>query len=240
MADEIEEVIVEDAPTEEVIEPEKVEEPQGLSEEEQATTLAKDELIQLGKAKAEALAELSRLRKEKQALKQEKTVEELPKIDLEDPSAKAWDNRIRETVEPVQLELEKARTEVREYALQKFLQEKPALAKDPEKVKALMSVYDRLHTASERTTEGVLTDLDMAYGALTYKEQQIADQQVRIQQAKSDAQFSEAAISRGATGYQSTPPGKMPKLSDEERDIIRKQGWTPEEWWKARQEQLSR
>lgn len=236
MADE--EVIAVETPAVE----EAIETPtQELSPEEQAKAKAEDELINLGKAKAEALAELSQIREAKRQAKQTVSTEEvLPKIDFDDPSARAWKREIVEEMNPIRDELEKSRAEVRNYALEKFLRDKPALARDPEKVKALMSVYERLHTASERTTEGVLTDLDMAYGALTYKEQQIADQQARLAQAQSDAQFSEAAISRGSTGYSATSPGKMPKLTDEQRDIIRKQGWTPEEWLKAKQEQDAR
>lgn len=211
-------------PVEEPKEPAKEpEEPQEQSEEEKAVAAAKQELIDLGKAKAEALAELSEIRKQKQQVKkgQNDEEEELPQIDMTDPSSKAWDKRIKETVQPALSELEKAREEVRNFALQKFLESKPALSKNSQRVKELMSVYDRLHTASERTVEGVLMDLDMAYGAITYKERQAEDERQRIAQAEADEQFSEAAISRGATGYPSGKPAKKKKLSEEEEHIVR-------------------
>jgi hypothetical protein len=222
MADELEKILADEetpAPVAEVKPKETEAKPQEPTEEEQAVQAAKDELVQLGKAKADALAELSRIRKDKQALKRGKDEEEeLPKIDLNDPSAKAWDRHMTDKVTPVLQYEEKAREEVRSFALQKFLQDKPALAKDPEKVKKLVEVYERLHTATERTTEGVLMDLDMAYGAITYREREDADYQQRVEQAQADTQFAEAAISKGATGYQTTKPKKK-VLTDEEKVI---------------------
>jgi DNA-directed RNA polymerase subunit H (RpoH/RPB5) len=222
MADEeIKETIGEEAPPVEDKQEETPVKPQEPSLEELAKKKLEEDLINLGKAKAEALDEISRIRKEKKLLKQGlNEEEELPKINMDDPSAKAWDKHIRETVQPVFVSDEKAREEVRGYAIQKFLQDKPALAKDSEKVKKLMEVYDRLHTASERTVEGVLTDLDMAYGAITYKEREAAEIQERIAKAEADAAFSDAAISRGATGYQSAKPITKKKLSEEEKQIV--------------------
>src|SRR5690349_12661537 len=105
MADEeLESILGEEAPPVEPTAEAKVQEP---SPEEQAIAARKLELENLDKAKAQALAELSDIRAQKRQLK--KDPEELPQIDFTDPSAKAWDNRIKETVSPVESELEKAR-----------------------------------------------------------------------------------------------------------------------------------
>jgi uncharacterized protein YjcR len=202
---------------------EKKEETQISQEEKEDEELKakRDELIQLGKAKTEALAELSKIRKEKQKVKQDDD-EELPKINMEDPSAKAWDKHIRQNIDPLQAELEKEKEEVRSFALQEFLGDKPALAKNPEKVKELMETYERLHTASERTREGVLLDLRKSYAALFHEELTTAARQARIEQAQKDSVFSDIAISRGTTSY-STPKEEKkysePKTEEEKSKV---------------------
>lgn len=219
MADELESILAEEAPA---VEP-KVEEPkvQEPSEEERAAQAAKEELVQLGKAKAEALAEISRLRKEKQDLKRGNTEEELPKIDLEDPSAKAWNRHIQNAVEPALAESEKEKAEILETEVQKFLQDKPSLAKDSAKVKDLMETFEALSNGriTGKVPAKVQEYLIKAYGAITYEEREAADFLERQRQAEADAEFSQAAISKGATGQQSPKPVKK-KYSDEEKLII--------------------
>lgn len=199
------------------------EEPQQPTVEELAAQAAKDELIQLGKAKAEALAEISRLRKEKQALKKGKVdeEEELPEINFKDPSAKAWDKHIQGAIQPALSESEKEKAEILETEVQKFLTEKPALAKNPEKVKELMETFESLSSGkiTGKVPAKVQEYLVKAYGAITYQEREIADEQARIKQAELDAEFSASAISKGATGYQSPKTTKR-KYSEEEKLIL--------------------
>jgi hypothetical protein len=137
---------------------------------------------------------------------------------MDDPSAKAWDKHIRENVAPLQSELDKQREEIRGYALREFLKEKPALAKNPDKVKELVDTYERLHTASERTVEGVLMDLDKSYAAVFHEELINAAKQQRIENAQKDALLSDIAISRGSTAYKN-PKESEPKLSEDEKAI---------------------
>src|SRR4051812_34976502 len=100
-------------------EPQKEEEtpPAGEKEPEESPEVKakKEQLANLNKAIAD---EQDRLRKAREARRTGKSVEEieedeLPKIDLDDPSAKAWDKRIREATAPANRELEKAKEERR-------------------------------------------------------------------------------------------------------------------------------
>jgi len=198
-------------------------EPKQPTAEELAAQAAKDELVQLGKAKAEALAEISRLRKEKQDLKKGKVSEEdeLPEINLKDPSARAWDKHIQNAVQPSLTESEKEKAEILETEVQKFLQDKPALAKDSAKVKDLMETFEALSSGriTGKVPAKVQEFLVKAYGAITWQEREAADLVERQRQAEADAEFSAPAISHGATGYQGTQPKKK-KYSDEEKLIL--------------------
>lgn len=183
------------------------------------------------KAKEEQKANLDRaiaeanetLRQRREAAKKAKQgiVEEeiLPQIDDNDPGSKAWSKRISDTVAPALSQLEKQKDEVRSFALRRFLSDKPALAKSPEKLKELMSTYDRIKTATEQTQEGVLLDLGKAYGATFSDELIEAARNRRIDSAKEDMIASDIAIDRGSTTETSTPPAKR-QLSAEERKIV--------------------
>lgn len=188
--------------------------------------------INLDKAIIEAKDELARIRKDKKKAKSDKLPEddddELPKINMEDPSAKAWDKHIRENVNPVAQELEKEKDEVRGFALKEFLRDRPSLAKDPEKLKAVMSTYDRIKTSSERTREGVMNDLEKAYAAEYHEELISAARQRRVEDARNDAIFSDIAVSRGSTSYSDTNNAPAPRqYSEEEKAQLARWGMTP-------------
>ncbi len=164
------------------------------------------------------------LRQTRADIKKAKTAEEiaednLPQIDMEDPSAKAWDKHIRKTTAPYSEQLEKQRDEVRTFALRKYLADKPSLAKNPEKLKELMSNYDRVKTSTEQTQEGVLMDLDRAYGATFHEELISAARNSRIDRAREDMIYSDIAVDKGAGNEPNTPVTKR-RLSAEEQRII--------------------
>lgn len=163
------------------------------------------------------------LRKTREATKQAKAgvleEEELPQIDLNDPSAKAWDRRIKESNAPLNSQLEAQKNEVRSFALRRFLSDKPSLAKNAEKLKELMANYDRIKVATEQTQEGVLMDLDKAYGATFHEELVSAARNVRLDAAKEDMIASDIAISRGATSETAQAPVKR-QMTAEERKIV--------------------
>ena len=172
--------------------------------------------------KKAALADLQKARLEKRQLKKESQsgpsgpVEKV--IDEADPDAQAWLKKIHQTVSPVQDELDKEKAEIRQFSLDEFLADKPSLAKNPDKLKEVLSVYDKIKTASERTTQGVLLDLRKAYAAVFQDELLEADRQNRVEGVRRDAAFSEAGISRGSTAY-SSPKETRPKLTAEEEKL---------------------
>ncbi len=219
----------EEAPREETPkEPTPEEDPQVRAKQEQ--------LANLNKAVSEEQERLRGLRKER---KQSKTVEELeedelPKINLEDPSAKAWDKRIREATAPAQQELEKAKEERRLFALRQFLGDKPSLAKSPEKLKAMMQTYDRLKTSSELTSEGITMDLERAYAAEHSEELIRAARNARIDGARNDAILSDIGVSRGSSTYSNEREVSPISLGEEERQILARWGMTPAEWQDAK------
>lgn len=224
MDDELEKLLAEEeketpAP---VSEPVKVQEPETTKEDEEA--LKKQEhLANLTKALSEATAELNRIREEKRKVKltpEQLEEDDIPKIDMDDPSARAWNKHINQRIDPVQKELEKEKEEIRSFALQEFMTDKPALAKNPEKVKELVSVYERIRTATERTKEGVLLDLRKAYAAVFHEELLQAARMERVEKARADTFFSDIAVSKGATAYQKKTEAKVsePK-TEEEREI---------------------
>ncbi len=203
----------------------------------------KPEVDELVKKKEEHLANINKaitegneeLRKLRELKKQQKPsqppagTEQLPEIDFNDPAAKAWGKHIRDELSPVQAELEGEKREIRTFALQQFLADKPSLAKSPEKVKELVGVYDRLRTATERTVEGVLLDLNRAYAAINADELLAAARGQRMEKAAADSALADIAVSRGASSYQSP---KKPKevLSEDDKRQLSKWGMTEDEW----------
>lgn len=156
--------------------------------------------------------------------------EEKVEIDMNDPGAKAWDEHIKKTVSPLQQEIEKEKAEVRTLALREFLSDKPALASNPEKVKELVDLYDRIKIATERNKEGVLLDLNKAFAAL-YSEQLIdAAKTQKIDRVKELNLFNEPAIDKGATAYGSEKE-RMPNLSAADIKVLASWGMTPQQWW---------
>lgn len=191
-----------------------------------------EHLSNLQKAIDEAEAELQLKRKAKKAIKSEEqeSPDELPKIDLSDPGSKAWDKHIKDNVNPLQEELDKEKKEVRTFALKEFLGNKPALAKNPDKLKELMDTYDRLKTASERTKEGVLLDLNKAYAAVFHDELIQAANARRFQDAEQLQLEFEPAVSHGSGGYSQSERARAPKLTQSDLIQLAKWGMTPQEW----------
>lgn len=187
---------------------------------------AEQKLANLNKAIAEAQSKLKTIRT---ARKQPVEEDEVPKIDFEDPTSKAWDKHIRENVNPLQVELEQEREEVRSFALKEFLLDKPNLARNPEKLKELMETYERLHTATERNKEGVLRDLQKAYAATYHEELFNSARNQRVEQAEQDMLYSDPGVSRGATAY-SGPKESTTRLTREQMDILAKWGVPASEW----------
>jgi hypothetical protein len=192
------------------------------TEEEVRRQQALADLSVIEANKKAALADLQKARLEKRQLKKESQsgpsgpVEKV--IDEADPDAQAWLKKIHQTVSPVQDELDKEKAEIRQFSLDEFLADKPSLAKNPDKLKEVLSVYDKIKTASERTTQGVLLDLRKAYAAVFQDELLEADRQNRVEGVRRDAAFSEAGISRGSTAY-SSPKETRPKLTAEEEKL---------------------
>lgn len=193
------------------------EKPAGALPEQDEIKKKEEQKANLDKAIAEANDELKRKR---QALKDNKPEEDdLPKIDLKDPSAQAWDRRIQESTATVTTQLDRQKEEVRTFALRRFLSDKPSLARNPEKLKELMSNYERIKTATEQTQEGVVMDLEKAYGATFHEELVSAARNARLDAAKEEMIASDIGISRGSNSESSPPPQKR-KLSAEEAQIV--------------------
>jgi len=201
-------------------EPEKT--PEQIAQDEELAK-KKQQVADLDAAKVSLETEVQRLRTEKRDLKKAP------------PKEGAWNNRIKESVGPVQTQMEQARAEVRQFAFDRFLSDKPSLAKSPEKIKELMQTYEKIRTASESTPEGVLLDLDKAYAATFHKELFEVARQGRVENAKNDALFSDIAVSRGSTAYPTLKTGAV-KLSDEDKAILARWNMTPEEWAKMKSE----
>ncbi len=202
-----------------------------ISAEDQEIKAKEERKANLDKAIAEAQETLRGVRKDIKKVKTQpvEEEEELPKINLEDPSAKAWDRRIRENSAPMQAEIEKAKEERRTFALRQFLTDKPALSKNPDKIKSLMGMYERIHSASELTTEGILLDLGRAYAADNSEELINRARSSRVEDVRNDEIFSDIAISRGATGYPSQKDDN-PKISEDDKAQLAKWGMSPAEW----------
>lgn len=199
-----------------------VTDPKPSDEEVKKAQLQKD-LAELEAAKVAANAELLRVRAEKRVEKKKPApapdAEEEKVIDENDPDAKAWIKKINQSTSPIAEELEKEKQEIRSFAISRFLETKPSLAKNPEKLKELMSVYERSHTASERTVEGVMMDLEKSYAYTHSSELLDAARQSRVDTAKRNAIYADIAISSGSTGY-SAPKETTKKYSADEEAIL--------------------
>ena len=210
------------------------------TEEEARKAQALADLAVIEANKKAALADLQKARAEKRALKKDSQsgasgpVEKV--IDENDPDAQAWIKKIQSSVSPVQDELDKEKAEIRQFALDEFLADKPALAKSPEKLKSVLGLYDRIKTASERTKEGVILDLRKAYAAEFHNELLEADVQNRVEGVRRDAAFSDIAISRGSTAYSSPKDARVKLTPEEEKLAVRWYG-SPEAFAKMKQEQ---
>lgn len=204
--------------------------PQGEKKPEVSEAEAKkqEQLKNLDKAIIEAQGELVRIRTAKKDAKPAPVVEEVPKIDFEDPSAKAWGRHIAGQVDPIVEEIEREKTERREFVLRQFLTGKPALARDPEKVKRLIQTYDRIKNSTERTNEGIATDLNRAFAAEFHEELLARAQTTRMGKVEDDVLFSDIAVSRGATSY-SSQSESTPELSSEDDKILERWGFSSEE-----------
>src|ERR1035437_5243614 len=114
MATELEKLLGEDK---EVTPPAEEKKPETVTPPEENPNKAKEEqLANLNIAIADEQARLRKIREEiKSAKKPEE--EELPKINCDDPSAKAWKKQIDDSTAPANKELEKAKEERRLYAL---------------------------------------------------------------------------------------------------------------------------
>ncbi len=194
----------------------------------------KEQLENLNKAITEANDILRKTREAKKANSEE---DEILKIDFDDPSSKAWDKHIKESVNPMQVELAKEKEEIRTFALRTFLEDKPSLASNPDKIKELMETYEKIKTASERTTEGVLIDLNKSFAAVFHEEliNQVRDN--RLNKVRGDILFSDPAVSRGSTSYfQERKSSPSKELSDDDRAVLAKWNMTAEEWAKMKEE----
>lgn len=243
MATELEKILGEggqepNPPSEQKPEEPKVEPKEKAQEENPEAKKAQEHLANIRKAIDVENQRLQDIRKQQKAAKKPTADDEevLPSIDMSDPSAKAWDKRIKEEVAPAKQELEKAKEERRLFTLRQFLTDKPALAKDPERIKAMMQTYDRIRSSTELTSEGIMMDLEKAYAAEHSQELIELARQRRADDARNDAIFSDAAVTRGSTAYSAETPKKRSYSKDEEA-ILTKWGMTPEEHAKIVQEQ---
>lgn len=184
----------------------------------------------LDKAIDEAEAILQKKRDEAKRVLGVEEGEEIPEIDMDDPAAKAWDKRIKDTVDPLAKGREAEKAEIRKFTISEFLSDKPALARDPAKVTELIEMYDRVKTNTGLTKEGVLLDLNRAFGALYHEQLIDAAKTQKFERVKEMQLFSEPGVDQGATGYVNEQT-RMPNMSAEDRKILAQWGMTPEEWW---------
>ncbi len=166
---------------------------------------------------------------------QDSEEEPILKVDLTDPSAKAWDKHIRDTVAPAQSILDKEKDEVRTAALETFLKAKPALAKDPEKVKSLMEEYERLSSGkiTELQRDGVSLYLSKAYASLYHD---VLTDPARLRQfsdAQADIDLTESAVDSGATTYPREREYPKENLTAEDRETILNMYGSLDEYYKA-------
>lgn len=231
------EKLLSDEPEKETPKP-ALEEESSEEEKPDPEVLKKEEIkANLDAAIREAQDELKRIRKEKQKVKSgaEADEDDLLKIDMDDPSAKAWDKHIQEQVNPVRNEMEQDKAEILKFTLRDFLSDRPALSSKPEKVRELIAKYERIKESSGRTREGVMADLESAYAALFHRELMDMARGQRVDKAKADSAFSDIAVSKGATSY-SSDPNSLPKenLTADERDIAVRWYGSVENYLKAK------
>lgn len=196
-----------------------------------------EELENLRKAKVEAQEELRKIRQERKDLKSSAPDEEdIPRIDMDDPNAKAWDRHIRENVDPLQSELEKEKEEVVGLAFNEFLADRPALATNPEKRKELMETYQALARSkgiTERNKDVVVSVMESAYGAVFHKEILERERSQRMSAARADGALADAATDGGTGAYRSdSRPRRRQLTRDETETAIRMYG-SVDEYWKA-------
>lgn len=211
-------------------------EPKGLEAEKPDEEVLKKEEIKanLDRAILEAENKLREVRAKTKKARSGEDEEDLPQIDMDDPSAKAWDKHIQRQVSPVTSEMEQEKAEIFRFALKEFLTDKPSLASKPEKVKELVSKYERIRESTGRTREGVLLDLDSAYAATFHKEILEVVRNRKVEQAKADILFSDIAVSKGATAYTSKENSTSEKLDEDDRKILARWGVSPQEWQEDR------
>ncbi len=209
----------------------KVPEPK-TQEEDPEVVKKREQLANLNAAIATEQDRLKTIRKAQKDAKAGVVVnpeDEIPKINDEDPSAKAWTNRIKEAVAPAQADLERAKEERRLFTLRTFLADKPHLAKNPEKIKAMMETYDRLKTSTELTNEGIMFDLEKAYAAEHADELISAARGTRVEDARNNAILSDIGVTRGSTAYSSNEKPKPRAYTEDEKAQLAKWGMTPAE-----------
>lgn len=203
-----------------------------------AEALKKEEhLANVNKAIAEANKQLAEKRAALKSLTPKE--EEVAKIDFNDAGSKAWDKHIRENVNPLKEELDSEKKEVRSFALQEFLADKPILSKNPEDLKRLMDTYEKIRTCSERTREGVILDLKRAYVADHAEELLSAERMDAVDTAKGNAIFSDIAVSRGSSSIP-TEKAKVAHLDKGDEAILAKWGMSSQEWVDMKKKQDSK
>jgi len=192
-----------------------------------------EHLANLKKAIAEADTILKTKRQQAKDPNYVPPAEELPEIDRKDPGAKAWMKEIKDSVDPLTKELEKEKQEIRSFAIKQFLQDKPNLVQNPEKLKQVIETYDRIKVATERTVEGVLIDLDKAYAAENHEELLTMANQRISSRAKAEERSSDIAVDRGSTSYP-TQRDTNPKLPEDAVAQLAKWGMTEAQYWELK------
>lgn len=188
-----------------------------------------EHLKNLQKAIAEGTETLREIRKAKKS-EAPQMEEELPKIDMEDPGAKAWEKHIEGKVRPMKDESDQEKAEIFNYTFKEFVSDKPILINNPERRKKFLEKYEKIKSSTGRTKEGVMEDLEAAFGAEFHSElvQQSTDRKVRAAQA--DALFSDIAVSRSDTTSYKNEKGPTIQLSDDDKSVLQKWGMSPEEF----------
>ena len=220
-------------PSDEIKEEAKAE-PEIKSTEKTPEEIAKEEhLANLNKAIEVQSEELRRIRKEKKVVKSTDDDDDIPVINDEDPSAKAWNRRIRESVAPVQEQMERAQDEVRSSALREFLKDKPSLARDPEKVKRLVSRYEKIHEGTELNKDNAIEDFEAAYVSLDPKAILEAARSRRVNEAKAENMYSDIVVDSGTTTYRKERDVSSPQINEEDIPLILKMYGSVEEYKKT-------
>lgn len=195
-----------------------------------------ERLSNLRKAADQARSELQDLRKKKKAEKAGTELEdELPRINEEDPSVRAWDKRFNDKVNPLAQELEKEKAEVENLALKEFLSEKPSLARNPEKVKELVRDYEALSKArgiTGRNKDVVRSVIESAYGSIFHEEILNEARQRRVEAVRAESLLADVATDEGASSFRQ-PKASRPQLSKDEVEVATKMYGSVEEYYQA-------